>query len=272
MLPQVPVPSAATPILQRRLPFAPWADPRHRRLPGVQPLPAGTWLLRDDAFAAQMAERDRLIDTAPAAVHALLPEARPAAVELFALVLAKLSQDDGYRVGPQAVTRPDGQRVPLDPAQPLLTLGRLVQADLCLLQRRGAEHVLTGAVLCFPAGWTLAEKLGHPLSRIHAPVRNYDAGLAARVQRLFDAIRPEQPLWRANVLAYASPELFAPRTEDDPRPPPTGHGRFVRSERQCLLRLPDSGAVVFSIHTAMVALHSLTPAQAEAFAAMHPEA
>ena len=256
-------------ILQSRLPFAPWLDPRNRRLPGIQPLDPADWLMCDDAFAAQMAERDRLIAEMPEAVHALLPEAEGAARELLDRVLAELAMP-GYVRTPGAVTRPDGVRVPVEAERPLLTLGRLVQEDFCLMQRgeggQGAEHVLTGAILCFPAGWTLAEKLGRPLIGIHRPVPEYEADLAARVQRLFDAIRPERPLWRANVLVYAEPTLFAPRIEGDPRPQPHGHGDFVRSERQCLVRLPETGAVVFSIHTVVVALESLTRAEAAALA------
>ena len=259
-------------ILQSRLPFAPWVDPRQRRLPGIRPLEADDWLMVDDAYAAQMAERDRLIAERPGEVMAALPEAAPAVAELMERFPSALAGLPGYRVGRGAVTRPDGVRVALDPARPLATLGRLSQADLCLMERRGAEHVLTAAVLCFPAGWTLAEKLGRPLVRIHAPVAEYGPELAARVQRLFDAIRPEQPLWRVNVLAYATPELFAPRTEGDPRPQPAGHGGYVRSERQCLVKLPRTGAVVFSIHTAVVPHAALSPAEAEALAALHPVA
>jgi hypothetical protein len=39
---------------------------------------------------------------------------------------------------------------------------------------------------------------------------------------------------------------------------------FVRSERQCLIRLPESRAVLFSIHTYVVARENLTPEQAAA--------
>lgn len=259
-------------VLQQALPFAPWVDPRQRRLPGIRPLDPAEWLLVDDAFAGQMALRDRLLQERPEAVHALPDAARPAAEELLARVLDELSRLPGYRIEAGAVTRPDGVRVVPDLAAPLMTLGRLVQADLCLMERRGSEHVLTAAVLCFPAGWTLAEKLGRPLTAIHAPVPVYDGGLAARVQRLFDAIRPEQPLWRVNVLAHAEPDLFAPRTEADPRPLPVGPAAYVRSERQCLVKLPVTGAVVFSIHTAVVRRTDLTAEEAAAFADLHPPA
>lgn len=256
-------------VLQSHLWFAPWAEPRHRRLPGIQPLDPDDWFRVDDAFAGQMALRDRLIAEAPGAVHALLPQARPAAQELYDRVLAILGDAPGYRVAGGAVTRPDGVAVALDPGRPLLTLGRLVQADLCLMEADGPEHVLTGAILCFPAGWSLAEKIGRPLTGIHTPVPEYDTGLAARVQRLFDGIHPDRPMWRANVLAHATPDLFVPRREAAPRPRPQGPAPFVRSERQCLVRLPRTRAVVFSIHTAVVRRAALTPAQAAAFEALH---
>lgn len=256
-----------SPVLQTALPAFPWLDPRLARLPGMLPLDPEDWLVRDEAYAAQMAERDRLIAERGAEVHALLPEAMPAASELYEAILAQ-SAKLGLRLEAAAATRPDGVRVPLDPGRPLLTLGRLVQEDLCLMQPGDAfghpgEHVLTGAILCFPASWTLAEKLGRPLVRIHAPVPPYDAGIARRVQRLFDAIRPDRPLWRMNWHPYASAALFHPRREADPRPKPAGAPAYLRCERQCLVRLPRTGAVVFSIHTYVVETASL-PAAARA--------
>ena len=64
-------------ILQSRLPFAPWMDPRTARLPGILPVEGLDWLRVDDAFAGQMAERDARIAATPDLVHALLPEAEP---------------------------------------------------------------------------------------------------------------------------------------------------------------------------------------------------
>ena len=83
-----------------------------------------------------------------------------------------------------------------------------------------------------------------------------------RVQRLFDALRPGQVLWRANAHLYGDPTLFSPRTEADPRPyVDLSAARFVRSERQTLRRLPESGAVLFGIHTLMVPVDCLDPDQ-----------
>ncbi|MBC2835877.1 heme-dependent oxidative N-demethylase family protein [Paragemmobacter straminiformis] len=254
------------PILQQRLPFAPWMEGRTWRLPGIVPLGDGNWVLRDEAFAGQMAERDRLIAGRLPLVHDLLPEGRDAVDELYRAVLGKIAGDAGYRVGLSEVARPDGVVVPLDPARPLVTLGRLVQEDLCLMQARGDEHVLTGAILCFPASWTLAQKIGKPLTGIHVPVPHYDDGMAKRVQRLFDAIRVEQPLMRFNALIYDDPVLHQPRIEGAARPRPV-EKIYLRSERQCLMRLPETGAVVFSIHTYVVRIASLSVAEREGLAA-----
>jgi hypothetical protein len=198
---------------------------------------------------------------------------RPAADELLALVLAHLAGAPGYRRGAAAVTRPDGVTVPLD-APPLLVAGRLVQEDLCILEQpEGAEeHVLTGAVLCFPSNWTLAEKFGHGLARIHLPVERYDATVAKRVQRLFDFLRPETPLMRANLILYSDDDLFNPRHEFHRHTPEAGAARFVRVERQVLLRLPETRAVVFSIHTYMVRPEALTPEQRAGLDAVRPDA
>ena len=255
----------AKPILQDSLPHLAWLDPRTARLPGIQPVLGDDWLRVDDAFAGQMAERDRLIAHHDAAVHALTDAARPAAFELFERVLAVLRQTPGYSVTASTVQRPDGVIIPLDDQNPLRVLGRLVQEDLCLMQQIGDEHVLTGAILCFPASWTLAQKLGKPMTAIHGPVVHYTPDIAKSVQRMFMAIRPEQPLWRMNYLTYADPTLHQPRLEYDRRPRPAADLRvFVRSERQCLLRLPQTRAVVFSIHTYVVRAASLPVAALQA--------
>ena len=260
-------------ILHKRLPVAPWMAEHMLRLPGTAPIALADWLQRDEVFAEQMACRDRLIATREAEVHRLLPGAGPAAEELLTTVLAHLEGAPGFVREGGAMRRPDGVRVPLDEA-PLIAAGRLVQEDLCLLEKPGgaAEHRLTGAILCFPSNWTLGEKLGHGLARIHLPVEAYDANIARRVQRMFDLIRPEAPVMRANLLVYGRHDLYNPRREFDRHRPEPGAGQFVRVERQTILRLPAPGAVVFSIHTYMAPPEALTAEQRAKLAEARPDA
>jgi hypothetical protein len=260
-------------ILQEGLPLAPWMADHLMRLPGTTPIDLADWLQRDDAFAAQMAYRDRLIAEREAEVHALMPGAEAAASELLATVLAHLDDAPGYLRAPGAVTRPDGVRVELD-GPPLRVAGGLAQEDFCLLEKPegAAEHVLTGAILCFPSNWTLAQKLGRTLGRIHMPIESYDETVARRVQRMFDLIRPEAPVMRANLIVYSEGDLFNPRAEFERHRPAPGTGRFVRVERQTILRLPATRAMVFSIHTYMVALSALTEEQRTRLAEVRPGA
>ncbi|SEN02827.1 Protein of unknown function [Pseudorhodobacter antarcticus] len=242
-------------ILNHTLPALPWMEPALARLPGMRPVLDDAWTVQTETFAAQMAARDRLIaDAAP--VHALLPAGQAAAEEVYALMLARLRGTPGYAVTDASVTRPDGVGVPLRPDAPPQTLGRLVQEDVCLLTPGGmGEHTLSGAILCFPASWTLAEKLGRPMTAIHTPVRAYDGDMARRVQRLLDGVRVGQPLWRMNHNLYASADLFHPRPEAAPRLDAVP--LYLRAERQCLLRLPQTGAIVFTIHTYLMRLADL---------------
>ncbi|MEL7257770.1 MAG: DUF3445 domain-containing protein, partial [Pseudomonadota bacterium] len=238
-------------ILQDKIPY----DVSSKSLPGTMPLDMHDWLWQDEAFAAQMALRDELIQSRPRDVIAMQDGSEEAAQELLDTVLTWLGEHGkDYRIETRQVTRPDGVTIPLDRDAPMVTLGRLVQEDLCLMQKRGDEHVLTAAVLCFPANWYLSEKIGRPLTMIHDPVPDYDASIAQRVQRLFDGVQPERPLWRFNALHYEDPALFQPERR---------HGEykglhaevfpFFRSERQCILRLPKTRACVFSIHTFVIA-------------------
>jgi hypothetical protein len=248
--------------LHHRLPYDPPALPHMLRLPGTAPLGDAPWLLRDEAFAGQMRLRDALVAERPGAVMASVPEAGPALAELLAAVRAQVLRDPGYAAGPGGITRPDGVLVPAD-APPLVQLARLVQEDLCLLLPDGAgQHRLVAATLLFPAHWVLAEKIGRPLTGLHRIVPGYDADLARRVQRLFDAIRPGRGLWRFNLHGQADARLYSPVPEAATKPPRPATAPYLRSERQTLTRLSASGAILFGIHSYLLPRARLSPALA----------
>jgi hypothetical protein len=239
------------PILQGGIPEA-QRQAAAAHLPAMKPVPDGALLTVDSAYSAQLAEKARLIDGMRDKVLCILPGAEPAALEAMEHVLAELRQRAEFDVAADAVRRADGALVAIDRAAPLLTLSRLIQEDICILERQDGEHALTAALLCFPAAWTLAEKIGRPLTRIHVPVPVYDADIARRVQRLFDGVQPGRPVWRANLLRYDAPDLFQPYTEAQRRKVGRPDSPYERSERQTVFRLPVSGAVVFAIHTTVV--------------------
>jgi hypothetical protein len=236
----------------------PFMDPRTARAPGLSPLDSARWLGADADFAAQMAERDRLIASAPPGLWGAVAGAEAAVAELFAAVLAFLATDARWHITARAVTRPDSVTVPLDgPALP--TLGRLIQEDALLLLPGPDEYRLVAGILCFPSRWSLPDKLGRALTPVHGPVPHYADGLAARVNRVFAAIRPEAPLTRTNWTIHPTDTLHQPLDEREHRPaPPPLRGWFLRTERQGLRRLPATGAVAFTIKTTVRPLAALT--------------
>jgi dimethylamine monooxygenase subunit A len=239
-----------TAILQTSLGYDPT---KHRPLPGIAPMEPADWIIVDNAHAAQMAERARQLENRRDRVLAMDESARPAADELLQAVLDVLANRPDHRVTQESVLRPDGVSVRVERHDPMATLGHLVQQDLCLMEKRDDEHVLTAAVLCFPASWTLDEKFMRPLTGIHVPVHEYDDTMARRVQRLFDGVQVGRPIWRFNALWYADPALHQPRRENDRRPERSAtEARYLRTERQSILRLPQTGAVVFGIHTSVL--------------------
>lgn len=245
------------------MPFPlPFMQPLRQPAMGLSALAEADWLWLDERFAAETAERTRLVVAQPAVVHAMLPEALPAAHELLALVRAWLAEHRPDDPQPRAAAEP-----------PLLQLGRLVQEDFCLLQDgAGGPYRLTGAILCFPAHWRLADKIGQPLDAIHAPVPGYAERLAVPVARVFATLQVGRPMARANWTIVDSPTLFHPQPRGavrDLSSENAGKILWLRVERQTLRRLPGSTAAVFGIRTLIEPLHVTAgrPGAAQALAA-----
>lgn len=222
--------------------------------------PESAWFEIDALYPTEMAERRRLLAEAHADVFGTVPGSDAARAETLALVAAALTahHPDWFALdGGTLHNRLTGEAWMLDspPLDPLELAGRLVQEDLCLLRLTEDGPVLMAAVLCFPARWRLAEKIGRPLAGIHGPVPLYGEKLARPVDRFMAALKPGRLAERLNWSMMDDPTLFQP----------TGHGRteanaaitaenagdriFLRVERQTLSLLPASGAVLFTIRT-----------------------
>jgi hypothetical protein len=220
-------------------------------LPGTRPLDPAQWLQVNEAYAPQISEKARLLRDTPAQVLAHAPSLPHIAEEALAVCVAALGDMPMFEVGETWVKRPDGEIVSLV-QDPLLALGALLQEDICLLHRAPGEreHKLCAALVCFPANWRLAEKLGHPITHIHTTVDSYDANIATRVQRLLDGVQIGRPIWRFNQVWYETADLFQPeRLSELQVSERVGGFPFFRCERQSFVRLPKSGAIMFTIHT-----------------------
>ncbi|MGH6899684.1 MAG: heme-dependent oxidative N-demethylase family protein [Geminicoccaceae bacterium] len=238
--------------------YRPFLDGPWRLAMGIKALDLEAWIELDERFLDQLAERRRLLAERPAEVMAALPESRAGQRELLELLLDHLPErfPEHYRRRDGRIeNRATGESFEIEAwaGAPLELAGRLVQEDLCLMQRSGTGYRLVAAVLCFPAHWRLADKLGRPLEAIHAPVPGFGERLAAPVDRFFGNIQVERPVWRVNWSLVDTPALFLPPEHRgqsrEVAAERAGEELWLRVERQTLRRLPRWGDVVFGIHT-----------------------
>ena len=246
--PDVPFPSPPD--------YAPFKAEPFRLSMGLMPLDLKDWIEPDARCAVELKEKERLLTERHDEVFAALPEAAPGAAEALALLVEHLPSrfPELYRrSGNRLDNLATGQRWELHdtPLHPLDLAGRLVQEDLCLMQRQAQVYHLVGASLCFPTRWRLADKIGRPLNTIHAPIPGYAEQLAPTMGKFFDRLRVDKPVWRLNWSLMDDPTLFQPtrdgRKHADITPENAGDTLWLRIERQTLRRLPHTHDILFTI-------------------------
>ena len=229
------------------------------------------WIACDQAGLLPL--RWALLEQRHEAVFAALPDTEALGQEVQDMLAAHLATHC-----PQRFTFQEEGRFLLDSAtgarhdlahpgrHPLERAARLVAEDLCVLasDTPGTPQRLVAACVCFPSRWPLADKAGQGLAAIHGPVPFYPEHLAAAMDRLFANLRPGMILQRSNWTIHDSATLFQPTAQ----PPQAitaqeAPGRFfVRSERQTLRRLPQTGAILFTILTRLCPLSEMLKNQA----------
>ena len=217
-------------------------------------------------------------------VNALLPKARGGGQ--LRMGLNRLSEAEWLQPEPDLEARREGfaqwpQGVQLTPAveapgEELAAMLRLKGAlpeaalahheDMCLLTKSHGDdqYRLIGAAVAWPSDWHPKDKIGLPLRALHAPIAGYEEQLATGVDRFMETLQPGAIYGRCNWfialtvekhwLAEGEPQdQFAHVTAEN-----AGETLFVRSERQTLRRLPETGAIIFTIGIYVVPLSKLT--------------
>ena len=238
--------------------YAPFEAEPFRLSMGLMPLDLKDWIEPDARCAVELKEKERLLTGRHAEVFAALPEANPGAAETLALLVEHLPSrfPELYKRSRERFDNlATGQQWQIHntPLHPLDLAGRLIQEDLCLMQRQAHTQVyhLVGASLCFPTRWRLADKIGKPLNTIHAPIPGYAEQLATTMDKFFDRLKVEKPVWRLNWSLMDDPTLFQPtrsgRKRTDITPENAGDSIWLRIERQTLRRLQHTRDILFTI-------------------------
>ncbi len=229
---------------------------------GLSPLAGDSWIEVDSSLGGFHAHKQALAAGDLAAVYRWLPGSLPAQEELAEQLLRQLLEvhGDAYRRDEDAILcTAAGFSVPWPPATAdrLWSLSLLVAEDLVIMQRGDEGYRLTAASLCSPSHWRLADKLGRPLREIHDPIPGIHEDLSPRIDRFFDHLRPEHPVERFNWTLQADWELFHDGRAQVPEEAGAEASLYYRVERQTLVRLPRTGAVVFTIRVFLHPLEAL---------------
>ena len=220
---------------------------------GLSRLDLSRWIEPDRDLASQLAEKRRLAGERLDDILRSSEESLPAQRECLRLLCDYLTEHHPqiYRRDADRITIAGSDTIDLADASrpPIFTAGSLIQDDLVILERKDAGWTITAAHLAFPSSWSLAEKFMKPMDEVHGHVPGFSGGTrnATLIHRIFDNLQPDLPVERFNwsinrgYALYHPPGLKWAKGEGDPEL------AYIRVERQTLRRLPQTGAIIFTI-------------------------
>ncbi|MGV9709529.1 heme-dependent oxidative N-demethylase subunit alpha family protein [Gordonia sp. NPDC003424] len=271
----------------------PFIDDQYRYSTNVEPAAhpvvtaAGQWgetvIDIDDEYHDELAERAAILDADPTR-HAVLPHMRPAAWDAMVTIMRELALTNPNQMRLTS-TGGDAWRWENDilglvqdfrygdaatlPEEPLRYITTQVQEDIALLDQRNGQLFVDAGLITFAADWSFGFDVGMSFLEIHGPVpRVRKEGVITRAHEFLKRLQPHQPYRRTNwtmtigrrldVSTERYPE-WGPDREMIQHVDDETFGRLVhlRVEVQHLIRLPDSGAIMFLIRTHLLPLETL---------------
>ncbi|KAK9821702.1 hypothetical protein WJX74_010565 [Apatococcus lobatus] len=252
---------------------------------GLERLEFEDWIEVDEGYREELLLRNKLLDEQRDVVYSSLPipeadAANREMLQLLANFLPGRFPQLFHRSGRMLTNLVTDMTWNLDDPDldHLDVCGRLVQEDLCLMADVEGELRFVSGVVCFPQRWTIGEKIGMNMERIHDPVPRFNQQLGRSVGGFMSRLAPGKPFWRINWAVSDNPDLFQPVAEDlivqtnsgliwngeGISAENAGKRLFTRSERETLSRFPQTGAILFSIRTYIRPLQTFVQRPADA--------
>lgn len=280
--------AAIAPDLVATFPF-PFPTDQYRYSTNVEPArslvetPTGQWgsavIDVDSEYVRELAERERVLAADPSR-YAALDHMGPACWDAMLTLMREL-----------ALSRPDDMSLERDgdgwwwtngllgirqrfvlgdrrslPMEPLRYIATQVQEDMVLLDQRDDDLWGDAGVVTFAADWSFGFDVGMTFLEIHGPVpRLRETGVITRARDFLMRLQPGQTYRRTNWTLTigrrldVSTELYPEWGPDRPMVLTLDDDEFgrvvhLRTEVQHLIRLGESGAVLFLIRTYMLPL------------------
>ncbi|WP_425513773.1 heme-dependent oxidative N-demethylase family protein [Ensifer oleiphilus] len=221
---------------------------------GLTQLDPDRWIEPDDLLQHYLDQKAQLLARSRDAVFVAEQGTQDAQRELLQILCDYLPTryPDIYRQDGDTMTV-GGRRADLLGDDALVIAGSLIQDDLAIMQRGDRGWRLGAAYIAFPSSWSLAEKFGRTMDEIHAPVPGFGDGTrnAELIARMFDNLPPGRFVERFNWAVNVDGSLHLPKSKSESLAATaidlTEESAFIRIERQTLRKLPETGAIVFTI-------------------------
>jgi len=240
----------APPLIPARTPpHAPFRAGAPRFVPALQPISTADWLT-PDTEAHVLDWKQAMLDRSEE-IHRAMPGSDAAASEAADLV---------------------GRAVGAPVAGDLMAASRRVSDDLVIMTPGASGWTCAALTLTAPTFFAIEDVIGRGIAVLHGPVPDA-ARLSARIERVFEGLQPGTMLERFNWTLQAGADRFTP----DAAPLRTrarGVDReawrtllHLRVERQTIVKLPGTGAVLFTIRVCLDPVASLPVEDHRALAA-----
>ena len=253
---------------------------------GTRPMEPAQWLAIGPDHGAFLREKRARLSANPLPFYRTTPGSLAAQSELRERVVADLLAHHGdvfTMVDGRLVDRVEGTVHDLDnPAlEPLAQISQFLEEDFILLQQVDGHEQITAASNAYSSSGRIVSSVGRSIPWAHKFVPTLNDQLGSRIDRVLGNIKTDAPVERFNwLLTPIASRLFP----EDPHaanaaavgkihealaddPARAGDLLWIRVERQTLLRLPETGALAFSIYTYSDPLSSLA-GDSESLAAM----
>ena len=128
-----------------------------------------------------------------------------------------------------------------------------ISDDLCVMVPRDGQFVLGAASLCAPTFWSIDHNIGKPIAGLHAFLPHGGSELSDRINRIFSGLQTGLVLERFNWTVQLGNERFTPssapmkRALGEMEASEAASDLYLRVERQTIRKLPETGAVLFTI-------------------------
>lgn len=233
---------------------------------GLKPMLLETWLETGPDHVTFMKAKRARLEGLPPLFYGAVPSSRPAQSELLALAIEHLLKDHGESFTLEQGRlhdRIDGSVHKLSSNEPLEILGRVLEEDFILIESVDGADIISAASNAYTTSGRIVSSVGRSMRFAHEFVPGLNEQLGARIDRVLANVQTTAPVVRFNwVLTSIADRLFPEGSHDanveaserlaaileaDYRLVPDR--LWIRVERQTFVRLPETGALAFGIHT-----------------------